>query len=120
MANGSAADYKSIERNVQCRHSTHLSTGTNALSSRSPINRPWDSLKAWRKSPVPILACVVERDDQAVGDDRLIEGVLPICRSCDRLELFRNHTHGIDNLLPVLRLDAIPTVALMPKSVMLR
>ena len=50
----------------------------------------------------------------------MVEGVLPICRSCDQLELFRNHTHGIDNLLPVLRLDAIPTVALMPKSVMLR
>lgn len=120
MANGSSADYKPIERNVQCRHSTRLSTGTIALSSRSPVYRPWDPLEAWRKPSVPILASVIERDDQAVSDDRLIEGILPVCRSCDRLELVRNHMRGFDNLLPVLRLDAIPTVALMPKSVMLR
>ena len=66
------------ERCGHGRHSGRIFTRTNELYKGSPINRPWYPLEAWRQPSVPILARVIECYDQAVRDDRLVEGILSI------------------------------------------
>lgn len=51
----------------------------------SPIQRPRYTLKARRQPSVESLRRVIERENQAVGDDRLVVGILPIRSSCEIL-----------------------------------
>ena len=88
--------------------------------SCSPIDRTRDPLEAWRKPFIPHLTRVVEREDQAVVDDRLVVGILPVCSGWDDISIARGVHHVGLYSLTVLRLEAIPTVALTPRSVMLR
>lgn len=55
------------------------------LTPRSPIQRSGNPLKARRQPSVKRLRRIIERENKAVGDDRLIVGVLPVRSSCGLL-----------------------------------
>jgi hypothetical protein len=50
----------------------------------------------------------------------LVIGILPVGSGCDDISIAQGAHHIGLYSLPVLRLEAFPTVALTPRSVMLR
>jgi hypothetical protein len=78
-------DEKTIDLYMPFVHSFIRPTSTPVFSSHSPVSRTWNPLEARREPSVPILTGVIEQDYQAISDDRLVVGVLPIRRRCESI-----------------------------------